>query len=158
MRARHDSSTTIAVFAGLSLIGVLAGCSGTAGATPTTAPTKGSSSPSPTDTTSESPASSAGAYVDGSYTESGSYQSPNGTESVDVTITLTGDVITAVEVVGNGESRDSQRYQGEFIGGIAAEVVGKKIDSINVSKVAGSSLTSGGFNSAVDAIRADAAA
>lgn len=158
MRSRHDTTAPFAVLAGLSLVGALAGCSGSADATPTTAPTPAEESAAPSASASAPPASSAGAYVDGSYTESGSYQSPNGTESVDVTITLAGDVITAVEVVGNGESRDSQRYQGEFIGGIAAEVVGKKLDSIKVDKVAGSSLTSGGFNSAVDAIRADAAA
>jgi hypothetical protein len=48
--------------------------------------------------------------------------------------------------------------QGEFISGIAGVVVGKNIDSIKVDKVGGSSLTSGGFNAAVDAIKADAEA
>lgn len=153
MRSLHDHKTTIVVFAGLSLVGALAGCSATTDAATTTpAPTTESTTPA------AAPASGASTYKDGTYTESGSYQSPNGTESVDVTITLAANVITAVTVVGKGESRDSQRYQGEFIGGIAAEVVGKDIDSISVSKVAGSSLTSGGFNSAVDVIKADAAA
>ena len=153
MRSLHDHKTTIAVCAGLTLVGALAGCNATAdvGAPPAPAPSAESTTPA------EAPASGAATYTDGSYTENGSYQSPNGTESVDVTITLAADVITAVTVVGNGDSRDSQRYQGEFIDGIAAVVVGKNIDSISVSKVAGSSLTSGGFNSAVDAIKADAA-
>ena len=151
MRSLHDHKTTIAVCAGLTLVGALAGCNATTEVTGTPAPNAESTTPA------EAPASGAATYTDGSYTESGSYQSPNGTESVDVTITLAADVITAVTVVGNGDSRDSQRYQGEFIDGIGAVVVGKNIDSINVSKVAGSSLTSGGFNSAVDAIKADAA-
>jgi hypothetical protein len=45
-----------------------------------------------------------------------------------------------------------------FIGGIADEVVGKDIDEISVSRVAGSSLTSGGFNDAIEQIKAEAAA
>ncbi len=140
MRSIHDHKGTIAVFAGLSLVGALAGCSAS-----------GSSA------TEGDPAAEDVAYSDGTYTESGSYQSPNGTETVDVTVTLADDIVTAVEVVGFGESPDSRRYQGEFIDGIAAEVVGKDIDSLAVSKVAGSSLTSGGFNDAIDAIKADAA-
>ena len=34
--------------------------------------------------------------------------------------------------------------------------MGKKLDAISVSKVAGSSLTSGGFNEAVDKIKTEA--
>ena len=144
MRSLHDHKLAIAVFAGLTLVGALAGCSSaTAG----------------TDVNSNSDAAvpSGATYANGTYTESGSYQSPNGTETVDVTITLGNGVVTDVKVVGKGESRDSQRYQAEFIKGIGAEVVGKDIATLKVSKVAGSSLTSGGFNAAVDTIRADAA-
>lgn len=144
MRSLHNHKPTIAVFAGLTLVGALAGCSSaTAGID--------------ANSNSDAAAPSGATYTDGTYTESGSYQSPNGTETVDVTITLGDGIVTDVEVVGQGESRDSQRYQGEFIDGIAAEVVGKDIDTLKVSKVAGSSLTSGGFNSAVDTIKADAA-
>lgn len=137
--------TTAAGLAVLAL-GTLAGCATTTGTT--------------TDTTTGSDSGSTveGLYTDGTYDASGSYQSPNGTEEVDVTITLEGDVITAVEVVGHGSSPDSKRYQGEFIDGIAAEVVGKDIDDIQVDRVGGSSLTSGGFNSAVEEIKAEAVA
>ncbi|GGK91225.1 hypothetical protein GCM10007382_09160 [Salinibacterium xinjiangense] len=144
MRSLHDHKPAIAVFAGLTLVGALAGCSSA---------TAGGDANSKSDAAVPSGAT----YADGTYTESGSYQSPNGTETVDVTITLGNGIVTDVTVVGKGESRDSQRYQGEFINGIAAEVVGKNIDTLKVSKVAGSSLTSGGFNSAVDTIKADAA-
>ena len=44
------------------------------------------------------------------------------------------------------------------IDGISEEVVGKALDDLNVSRVAGSSLTSGGFNAAVDDIKEQAAA
>ena len=95
-------------------------------------------------------------YTDGQYTESGSYQAPNGTETVAVTITLAANTVTAVTVVGEAQNPNSQRYQEMFASGIGATVVGKNIDELAVDKVAGSSLTSGGFNDALAAIKADA--
>jgi uncharacterized protein with FMN-binding domain len=97
-----------------------------------------------------------GPYKDGSYTESATYQAPDGTEKIDVTVTLENDIITAVTVAGHGTSPQSQRYQGEFNDGISAVVVGRDIDSISVDKVGGSSLTSGGFSKAIEAIKSDA--
>lgn len=99
-----------------------------------------------------------GAYADGTYEATGSYQAPSGTESIDVTITLEDGIITDVQVVGNATDPEAKQHQGEFAGGIAGEVVGKPIDEIQVSKVSGSSLTSGGFNKAIEEIKADAAA
>lgn len=93
---------------------------------------------------------------DGSYQASGGYQSPNGPETVEVSITITDGVIEAVEVIPAATNSTSKRYQGEFAGGIAAEVVGKSLDEADVSRVAGSSLTSGGFAEALQTIRQDA--
>lgn len=94
-------------------------------------------------------------YADGTYEAEGGYQSPNGPETVRVSITLSGGVVSAVEVTPQG-SGTSERYQGQFAGGIAAEAVGKSIDALQVSRIAGSSLTSGGFNEALATIKADA--
>ncbi|MGX5681959.1 hypothetical protein [Schumannella luteola] len=158
MRTLTDSKTAIALAAGLTLVGALAGCSTTTSPTDdtadTTTPDTTEETTAPTDTTDSGDAT----YKDGTYSASGQYQSPNGTETLDVTITLQDDIITAVEVVGEGTNPNTIRYQGEFIGGISAIVVGKDIDEISVSKVAGSSLASGGFNAAVETIKADAAA
>ena len=63
-----------------------------------------------------------------------------------------------MEVTGDPQKQESEEYQAKFIGGIAEAVVGQDIDEISVSRVAGSSLTSGGFNQAIEAIKADAAA
>ena len=158
MRTLTNSKSAVALAAGLTVVGALAGCSSTAAdPTPTTDPgTTETTTPSPS--ASSDPGAAAGTYNDGSYTESGSYQSPGGTESVAVTITLAADVITDVSIVGTTTDAQAKAYQGEFIAGIAAEVVGKKIDEISVDKVGGSSLTSGGFNDAVELIKADAAA
>lgn len=103
-------------------------------------------------------ATTGGPYADGTYTAEGSYATPESVEEISVTVTLKDDVITAVEVTGNPTKRESEQYQGQFIGGIEEVVVGQDIDDISVSRVAGSSLTSGGFNEAIDAIKAEAAA
>ncbi len=131
---------------------VLAGCAGPAEDT--------SSVPDSTDEAggaTEGSASGA-SYADGSYTASGAYATPESVEEISVTVTLEGDVVTAVEVTGNPTQRESEQYQSQFIGGISDEVVGKDIDDLNVSRVAGSSLTSSGFNEAIEAIKEDALA
>ena len=102
--------------------------------------------------------SGSGSYADGTYTADGSYNTPESVETITVTVTLESDVVTAVEVTGNPQKSESEQYQGQFIGGISDVVVGQDIDEISVSRVAGSSLTSGGFNQAIEAIKAAAAA
>lgn len=103
-------------------------------------------------------AETSGDYTAGTYEASGSYSNPGGTSEVDVSLTLgDGGVIDDVTVTPKA-SGTSKQFQDKFAGGIAGEIVGKNIDEIDVSKVAGSSLTSGGFNQAVDEIKAEAQA
>lgn len=102
-------------------------------------------------------ADQAPSYTDGTYTAEGSYATPESVETISVTVTLESDVITAVEVSGDPQARESEEYQGKFIGGISDAVVGQDIDDISVSRVAGSSLTSGGFNKAIEDIKSQAA-
>ncbi|MFG6280296.1 FMN-binding protein [Microbacterium sp. 5K110] len=145
---------------GTALLGVagivtLAGCSG--GTTDAAAPAPAASS-APSTSAAAGGSSSSGTYTDGTYEATGQYATPESVETVDVTLTLAGDTVTDVTVTGDPQAAESRRYQGEFIGGIKDEVVGKKLDEISVSKVAGSSLTSGGFMKAVDAIKSQAQA
>jgi len=139
---------------GIAGLFVLAGCSGNADAEGPAddagTPTAGSSSSSGGDST--------GNYADGTYTAEGSYQTPETVEQISVTLTLADGVVTDVEVTGDPQAPETERYQGEFIAGIADEVEGVAIDDLNVSRVAGSSLTSGGFNDAVESIKEQAAA
>ena len=143
-----------AAVAGLAGILVFAGCSAETDAseeTPAAATSESSST-----STARTTAASTGKYADGTYTSSGSYQTPETVETISVTLTLDNDVITEVNVIGDPQARETQQYQGQFIGGISDVVVGKNIDEISVSRVAGSSLTSKGFNSAVDKIKSEA--
>jgi uncharacterized protein with FMN-binding domain len=104
-----------------------------------------------------SAAASSAKYKDGSYSAEGTYQSPGGQEKVKVDLTIADDKVTAVTVTPESGNATGQQYEGMFASGISAEVVGKDIDSLNVGKVSGSSLTSGGFNAAVETIKKDAA-
>lgn len=101
-------------------------------------------------------ASSGASYKDGTYKADGTYKSPNGTETVGVQLTLANGTVTAVEITEHPSNPNTRKFQGEFASGIAEQVVGKSLDEIKVSKVAGSSLTSGGFNQAVEEIKSQA--
>ena len=165
----RQKKIALASMTGLSLSVALAGCatdsSGAASAetsaptsAATSAPTTGGSTGAATDSgSSDSGSSDSGSvYTDGTYEATGSYTSPNGQEEIDVSITLAGDVITAVTVTPEATNPNSVNYQNQFADGIAAVVEGKNIDEIDVSRVAGSSLTSGGFNEAIETIKGEA--
>ena len=160
----------LTALAAVSILGA-AGCAGAEAETPTV------ESPAAESPTAESPAAesqaastpaetpaAAGAgdaaadqsYEDGTYTETGTYQSPAGREEVGVTLTLEADVVTAVEVEPMPSNPTTETYQGRFAGGISDTIVGRKLDELSVDKVAGSSLTSGGFNEATDKIKSEA--
>ncbi len=129
----------------------------------------GSDESSASDTASPAPAASdasdtaaddtaaAGDYADGTYEAEGSYTNPGGQSSVAVSLTLEDGTVTAVEVTPEA-SGTSLQYQQKFASGIADEVVGKALDEVSVSKVSGSSLTSGGFNAALEQIKSEAQA
>lgn len=126
-----------------------------AGTVPTPSP---ATNPTPAPTPTPTPVATAPAskYRDGTYTATGSYQSPAGTEVVDVSITLKGDVVTAATFKGNATNPGSVNNQKKFSGGYTAAVVGKKLDSIALTVVNGSSLTPGGFMDALADIKTEA--
>lgn len=143
---------------GVALVGVagaltLAGCAGSGAPVDATAQTDSSSS---TPGGAAAGGSASGGYANGTYTAEGSYATPESVETVVVTLTIADEVVTDVEVTGDPQARESQQYQSQFIGGISNEVVGKSLDEVSVTRVAGSSLTSGGFMQAVELIRAEA--
>ena len=129
--------------------------SSTTSAAPTTeAPT----TDTPTEDTPDIGDADAGAYADGDYSAEGSYSNPGGQSTVKVDLTINDGTISDVTVTPEAENGTSKQYQEKFAGGIADEVVGKSLDDLDVTKVAGSSLTSGGFNEAIEQIKSDAQA
>ncbi|MEO8262969.1 MAG: hypothetical protein ABI566_10415 [Pseudolysinimonas sp.] len=137
-------------FAALGMIS-LAGCApGSAIADPT------SGSGSTTSSTPSAPARTS-AFLDGTYTADGSYQAPSGIESITVELTVVDDVVTAVSTSGHATDHEAQEFQTLFSSAISSEAVGADLATLSVTRVAGSSLTSNGFNSALDDIRSQAA-
>lgn len=96
-------------------------------------------------------------YKDGTYSNSQTYRVPEGeSNSIDVKITLSGDVIKDLTVDSNYNSRESERYVSGFESSIKSKVVGKKISDVNLSIVGGASLTTDAFTEAISEIQAEA--
>lgn len=95
-------------------------------------------------------------YKDGTYSATGQYSTPGGRESITLSITIHNDKITASSLMQNARSEQAKDYQQQFATGYKQVVVGKKIEEVSLSRVAGSSLTSSGFNNALEQIKTDA--
>ena len=143
-----SSARTGSALLGVAGVLLLAGCSGATDADATDP--KPDTAPVSTD--------AAAPYADGTYTAEGSYRTPETVETIEVTLTLQDDAVTAVEVVGDPIAPETKNFQGQFIAGISDVVVGKKLDELQVDRVAGSSLTSEGFDQAVARIKDEAQA
>lgn len=127
--------------------------SSTGSTQPNTTSTDSAASSNDTSTAAET----TGAYKDGSYSADGSYRSPGGNETIGVTVSLKDNIVTAVDIKTNATGNSAQ-YQTMFKNGVSDLTVGKNIDEINLSRVSGSSLTSTGFNDALDEIKNEAKA
>lgn len=94
------------------------------------------------------------AFAEGVYTATGEYGS--GPSSITVTVTLVDDVINAVRVTPHATNPTSLDFQRRFAAAIPAVVVGKRIDEVEVGRLAGSSGTPDGFNAAIQRIKEEA--
>jgi uncharacterized protein YlzI (FlbEa/FlbD family) len=93
-------------------------------------------------------------YTNGEYQVEGLYS--GGKKSIIVNVKLTDDAIEQVEVTPNTTIRMSLGLQKKFAAAISGEVVGRSIDEIHLDKLAGSSLTTKGFNDALEKIKSEA--
>ncbi len=124
--------------------------SGTATATPTA-----ESSPKATSTATSTPTASS-TYKDGTYSSQGSYNTPAGTQTIGVTLTLKDGVVTSASGTNMASDGESRAFQVDFIDTFPGRIIGKKISEVSFSRLAGSSLTTRGFNSAITSIKAKA--
>ncbi|WAP52800.1 hypothetical protein OL239_06385 [Arthrobacter sp. ATA002] len=152
----HTRKTLL--FTAASLILASTACAGPAADEAPAAQDPAPASPAAPQSAAPQNAAPAGSYADGEYSASGSYTPPsNQTEDVDVTLTLEGSVVTELEVTTSGNHPTSKMHQRDFTSKVQDQVVGRNLDELDVDKVGGSSLTSAGFNKALDTIRAEAA-
>jgi|SRR5690349_8901998 len=94
-------------------------------------------------------------YTNGEYQAEGLYS--GGKKSIIVNVTLADDAIKAVEVTPNTTIRMSLGLQKKFAAAVGEVVVGKPVDEVHLDKLAGSSLTTKGFNDALEKIKMEAA-
>lgn len=125
----------------------------------TASPTPGSTEQTTTDSNASAAANetNASGFKNGNYTASAQYRTPGGSEAVTVTVTLADGVVTDSIVKADANEDDSKEYQDMFKSDYKQFVTGKKITDIKLSKVSGSSLTSEGFNAALEKIKNEAA-
>jgi uncharacterized protein with FMN-binding domain len=148
MTARR-STTLLTTIIAIAVAAAIAGCATTDAevTTPSSASNTSLAAPGP-------PSSRRSNYADGTYTATGRYGSlPS---SIAVAVTLVDGVITAVTVAPRATEPTSLAYQTRFAQAVPALVVGRHIDEVNLSKVAGSSGTPDGFNAAIQQIKAQA--
>ena len=89
------------------------------------------------------------------YTGTGTYLTPARTShEIEVTLTVEEGIVTAADVVYDGGAGFSNPNQERFDGAFEAQVVGKSLENISLSRVGGASLTTEAFNQAVAAIKA----
>ena len=111
-----------------------------------------------TNSTETNQPAATGTYADGTYTAEGTYFSPGGRESIDVSVTLNDGIIANTSLTTNATSGEAEEYQSQFAAGYKERVIGKNIDEVSLDRVAGSSLTPNGFNNALQQIKDDARA
>jgi uncharacterized protein with FMN-binding domain len=118
-------------------------------------PAGGSNSASTNTTTT----SSSTTYKDGTYTATGQFYTPEGSEQIGVTIALANNKVTSVSIDSSSiQSRTSYEYTALFADNISNIVVGKNINDASVSYVSGASLTPIGFDNALETIKNNAKA
>jgi len=91
--------------------------------------------------------------ADGTYVGEASYSTGRAVHELDVTLTIENDVVIAAEVAYDGGEPPTPILR-SFDEAYQAEVVGKNIDNIQLSRVGGASWTSDAFNEAVAEVRA----
>ncbi len=89
------------------------------------------------------------------YKARGEYLTPARTNHIiDVTLTLENGIVTAADVIYDEGDGFSNPHQQRFDGAYKAQVVGKRLDEINLSRVGGASVTSRSFNEVIADIEA----
>ena len=95
-------------------------------------------------------------YKDGTYNANANFQTPDGIDGITVKLTISNNVITNVSADTSATSCVSRQYDDAFPSNIKMKVVGKNVNDVQLDRTAGASLTSDGFNKALDEIRQNA--
>lgn len=89
------------------------------------------------------------------YSATVGYDPEGRNESIDVSLTLDNFIITELSSTHSMNDGKSRRYQMEFESAIQPLVIGKDINTLNLSKVAGASFTTDAFMQAIQKIKSN---
>ncbi len=92
----------------------------------------------------------------GSFSGEASYSTGRSIHELLVTLTLENDIVVASDIRYDGQGEPTTPTLRSFNDAYEAEVIGKDIDDIELSRVGGASWTSDAFNEAVDTIQQQA--
>lgn len=111
--------------------------------------------PAPAPAPAPMPVADNNTYTNGTYYTTKSYRTPDGNYQMNVSVTVSGDKITAstLSFDANG-ARDG--YSKRFSSGYQNQIIGKDLGSASLSRVGGASLTTNAFNSALSNIKSQA--
>lgn len=130
-----------------------------------TTPGSSSSGSTTTDTSStnmtgvSSSSASTNGYKDGTYTASANYSVPHGYQnSISVSITVSNGSITAASATHSTSDRESAEYTDVFDSSLSSKVVGQSLSGASFSRIGGASLTTDGFQTALETVMNEAAA
>lgn len=180
MQSRKPQSSLSPVVVSALFLALLAGCSGAEDTTeasnlpedetssessqmmqPSAADTASSADDRTSSSASVAPASEAAVlpkqkYANGTFAATGTYRSPAGSETINISLTLKNDLTDHATYTGTATHPKSMNFQSLFGAGFDAAVTGKSIDTLALDVVNGSSLTPMGFMDALAKIKAEA--
>lgn len=97
-------------------------------------------------------------FKDGTYTATAKYDTPGGSQSMTVKLTVASGSVTDSSIQQTASSSEDQQFEDGFDSAYKSQVIGKKLSDINLHSVSGASLTTDGFNSALGDIAKQAQA
>jgi len=94
--------------------------------------------------------------ADGTFSGTGSYETPGGRQEIDVTVVLRDGLVDSLRVDPAARNATSRHFQERFASVVVDHVVGRSLDDVSVARLAGSSSTGAGFMAALDQVVRDA--
>lgn len=124
--------------------------------TPTPVVTQVPTKPTPAPEITPTPTATTYNYKNGTYTTRTNYKTPDrDTYTMDVTVTVVNDVVTATNVIFDQRAQKDS-FVKRFDGAYESYVINKDLDNISLSRIAGASLTTKAFNNALIDIKTQA--
>lgn len=124
-----------------------------------TTPTASTTATTGATSTSSSSAAVTNSYKDGTYTASANYSVPHSYQnSINVSITVKDGTISTASATHSSSDNESAQYIESFNSTLSSKVVGQSLSGASFSRIGGASLTTSGFQTALETIKNEAAA